>query len=166
MTDVDHRELMTGFAAVIRDNDWDKLERYVHPDVVVEYPQSGERFRGIANVRGQFENYPGLDTGTTELDEVVGGTTYALSPIYTVIAVAGSGSRGTAIMRARYPDGSWWWVVNVYELRDGLIERSPDVLVADRMNHVVDFDAEDLRVSVDRVKEEKGGEDGFHGALL
>ena len=48
-----------------------------------EYPQSGERFRGIANIRAQFENYPGLVPGTTFLEEIVDGTTYALTQIYT-----------------------------------------------------------------------------------
>lgn len=39
------------------------------------------------------------------------------------MTVDGSGDRGTAIFRTRYPDESIWWVLNVYELRDGLISR-------------------------------------------
>ena len=124
MTEVDHRQLFSEWADVIRRHDWDSLARYLHPDAVLEYPQSGERFRGVENIRGQFENYPGLEPGTTELEEVIGGATYALTPSYTVIAVQGSGDRGTAILRARYPDGRLWWVVNIYELRDGLIGHS------------------------------------------
>ena len=58
----------------------------MHEDVIVEYPQSGERFRGIPNVRAQFENYPNLGPGTTLLEEVIGGTTaYALTPTYTLV---------------------------------------------------------------------------------
>lgn len=124
MTEVDHRQLFSNWADVIRRHDWDSLALYLHPDAVIEYPQSGERFRGVENIRGQFENYPGLEPGTTQLEEVIGGATYALTPSYTVIAVEGSGDRGTAVLRARYPDGSMWWVVNLYELRDGLIGRS------------------------------------------
>jgi ketosteroid isomerase-like protein len=125
MTDVDHRELLSSFARVIRESDWDRLGDYLQPDAVVEYPQSGERFSGLENIRAQFTNYPGgLDQGSTEVDEIIGGPTFALTPMYTVIAVEGSGNRGTAIFRTRYPDGSNWWVINVYELRDGRIARS------------------------------------------
>lgn len=121
MSDVDHRELLNRFATAIREQDWDALEGCLYPDAVFEYPQSGERFRGLANIRAQFENYAGLEGGATELQDVIGGTEYALTQNYTVIAVEGSGDRGVAIMRTRYPDQSRWWIVNVYQLRDGLI---------------------------------------------
>ena len=85
---------------------------YVQPDVVIEFPQSGERFVGSRTSAAQFENYPGLEPGTTQLEEVIGGTTYALTPSYTVIDVDGSGDRGTAVLRVRYPDGSMWFAVN------------------------------------------------------
>jgi len=38
--------------------------------------------------------------------------------------VDGSGDRGTALNRVRYPDGSRWWAVNIYELRDGKVAHS------------------------------------------
>jgi ketosteroid isomerase-like protein len=135
---VDHHEVMEGFARVLREHDWDELGRWVHPDVVWEYPQSGERFRGLPNVRAQFENYPGLGPGTSQLEEIIGGASYALTPSYTVIVVEGTGDRGTAIVRVRYPDGSLWWALNVYELRDGLIGHS-------RSFFAPDFEAPDWR---------------------
>jgi len=138
MTDPLHERLLTGWADALGRHDWDALADYVHRDVVIEYPQSGERFVGLANVRAQFENYPGLEPGTTHLEAVIGGTTYALTPSYTVIAVDGTGNRGTAVLRVRYPDQSMWWAVNLYELRDGLIGRS-------RSYFAPDFDAPDWR---------------------
>ena len=54
----------------------------------------------------------------------IGGDTYALTPMYTVVAVDGSGDRGTALFRTRYPDGTLWWVINVYELDGGRIART------------------------------------------
>ena len=91
----------------------------------MEYPQSGERFRSLQNIRAQFENYPNLGPGTTQLEEVIGGTTaYALTPRYTLVTVDGSGDRGIAINRVVYPDGSHWWAVNLYELRDGKVAHS------------------------------------------
>ena len=120
----DHKQLMSGFSDIIRTSDWGRLGEYVTEDAVWEYPQSGERFRGLSNIRGQFENYPDLDPEGSQLQEVIGGEAYALTPMYTLVAVDGSGDRGAAIIRARYPDGSRWWVVNLYEVRDGKIARS------------------------------------------
>jgi ketosteroid isomerase-like protein len=138
MTAVNHREVLERFAEAMDHHDWAKLDESVHPDVVCEYPQSGERFRGIENFRAQFENYPNFDTATSHLEEVVGGASYALTPAYTLVAVEGSGDRGAAIVRARYPDGSTWWAINFYELRDGQIART-------RTFFAPDFDAPDWR---------------------
>ena len=138
MTDPLHEQLFTGWANTLARQDWDAMGDYLHPDAVFEFPQSGERFVGIANIRGQFENYPGLEPGTTTLEDVIGGTTYALTPSYTVIAVDGTGDRGAAVLRVQYPDGSMWWAVNLYELRDRLIARS-------RTYFAPDFDPPDWR---------------------
>ena len=124
MTDPDHRKILGGFGDVVTTQGWDRLGDYVTEDALWEYPQSGERFRGLANIRATFENYPELGPGTSEVEEVIGGTAYALTPMYTLVAVSGSGDRGTAITRVRYPDGSRWWAVNVYDLRDGKIARA------------------------------------------
>ena len=125
MTDGEHERVMNGLAGVISTHDWPRLADYWHADAILDYPQSGERFRGIANIRAQFENYPELGPGSSELQEVIGTPqAYALTPSYTVIGVDGSGTTGTAIIRVRYPDGSFWYAINVYELRDGLISRS------------------------------------------
>lgn len=141
MTDGGLRRVMDGLAQVMDSHDWARLTDYFHADAVLEYPQSGERFRGIANIRAQFENYPGLEphTGSSMLEEVIGeATQYALTRSYTVIAVEGTGNHGTAIIRIRYPDGSWWYGINIYELRDRLISRS-------RTYFAPDFEAPDWR---------------------
>lgn len=117
--------VMHGLADVLNSHEWSRLGDYFHTDAVVEFPQSGERFRGIANIRAQFENYPDMDPGTSELEEVIGEKrSYALTPSYTLVDLDGSGDGGTAIIRVRYPDGSDWYAINVYELRDGRIIRS------------------------------------------
>ena len=129
---------MGGFGDVMNRHDWDRLGDFVGPDAVFEYPQSGERFRGLANIRAQLENYPGLEEGSSEVSEIIAGTTYALTPSYTVIAIDGTGDRGTAVVRVRYADGSWWWALNLYELRDGRIARA-------RTYFAPDFEAPDWR---------------------
>lgn len=141
MTDTDHQQLLRAYGDIINTHQWDRLGECFLPDSVLEYPQSGERFRGLANIRAQFENYPGFepgDTGDSEIEEVIGGTTYALTPSYTVIAIEGSGDRGSLVVRIRYPDGSRWRAVNLYQLRDGRIASS-------KVYFAPDFEAPDWR---------------------
>jgi hypothetical protein len=52
--------------------------------------------------------------------------------------VEGSGDRGIAMLRVHYPDGSLWWVLNLYELRDGRIGRA-------RVFFAPEFEAPDWR---------------------
>jgi ketosteroid isomerase-like protein len=126
MNDSEVRGALAAHWAASDVNDFDAEHRIYRSDAVLEYPQSRERFRGIASIRAQFESYPEMDphNSESELQEVIGGTTYVLTPAYTVVGVEGSGDRGVAIIRVRYPDQSTWWVVNLYELRDGRIARS------------------------------------------
>lgn len=138
MTTGEHERVMKELAAVITNHDWDRLGEVLNEDAVFEYPQSGEVFRGVANIRAQFENYPNLDPGTSQLAEVIGDEAFALTPSYTLIRVEGTGQRATAVVRVRYPDGSHWWALNLVELRDGRISRS-------RTYFAQDFDAPEWR---------------------
>lgn len=129
---------MHTLSEIVSRHEWDRLPEAFHEDALLEYPQSGEVFRGVANIRAQFENYPDLGPGSSELAEVIGEETFALTPSYTVIRVEGSGVKGTAVIRIRYPDGSYWWALNLFELRDALIRRS-------RTFFAPDFEAPDWR---------------------
>jgi hypothetical protein len=138
VTTSEHERVMATMSEIITNHSWGRLAEVIHSDAVFEYPQSGEVFRGLANIRAQFENYPDLDPGTSQLAEVIGDDAYALTPSYTLIRVEGSGRRATAVIRVRYPDGSHWWAVNLFELRDGRIGRS-------RTYFAPDFDAPEWR---------------------
>ena len=138
MTASEHERVMTALSEIIGNHEWDRLPEVLHHDAIFEYPQSGEVFRGVANVRAQFDQHPGLEPGTSQLAEVIGDDAYALTPSYTLIRVEGSGLRGTAVIRVRYADGSHWWVINLYELRDGRISRL-------RGYFAPDFEAPDWR---------------------
>lgn len=138
MTDPIHEAVMGGMADAISGGEWERLGDVFHDDAVLEYPQSGEIFRGVENIKGQFANYPGLQAGTSKLNEIIGGTTYALTASYTLIAIKGSGDQGTAVIRVQYPDGSWWWVLNLYELDGTRIRRA-------RAYFAQDFAAPDWR---------------------
>jgi ketosteroid isomerase-like protein len=131
---------MAAMAAAVTGHAWDLLGEAFHADAVLEYPQSGEVFRGLDNIRAQFENYPDLEPNTTQLAEVTGDDAYALTASYTVIRVEGSGNRGTALVRVHYPDGTWWWAINLFEVRDGRMTRC-------RAYFAPDFPAPDWRAS-------------------
>ena len=138
MTEPAYERVMRAMADVVSNHDWGRMGEVFHADAVLEYPQSGEVFRGVDNIRGQFENYAGLEPGTSQLEEVIGSTAYALTPSYTVIAVKGSGDHATAVIRVRYPDGSLWWAVNLYDVRDERVTRM-------RVYFAPDFEAPDWR---------------------
>jgi hypothetical protein len=137
---VDHRALIERLAGVMNQNDWDALATVFASDAVLEFPQSDEVFRGVANIRAQYEQYPGgLAEGRIAVADLVPSEpAYALTPTYTLVTVEGTGNRGTAIFRSRYPDDSSWWTVTLYEADGDRIARS-------QVFFAPEFDAPDWR---------------------
>ena len=122
---VDHHALIDRLTAALSRSDWSTLSEVFAPDARMEFPQSGEAFEGIDNIRGQFADYPDMfDNPVSTLDIAAEEQTFALSPNYTVISVGGSGKSATATMRTRYPDGSLWWVLVVYDTDGELMSRA------------------------------------------
>jgi ketosteroid isomerase-like protein len=125
---VDHQALSERYATALAGGDLTVIDEVFTEDFVDEYPQSGEVIRGRNNLRAMMENRPGLPSETgPDLSSVrarAGDEHRVLAPLFTVVRVQGRGDAGTTSLRARYPDGSWWWIVVVYELRDGRIARS------------------------------------------
>jgi hypothetical protein len=122
---VDHHALIDRLTGALSRSDWSVLPEVIAPDAVMEFPQSGEAFEGIDNIRGQFADYPQMpDDHISAVEVAAQEQTYALSPNYTLISVGGSGTSGTATMRARYPDGSLWWVVLVYDTDGERVSRA------------------------------------------
>jgi ketosteroid isomerase-like protein len=121
------RELVASFIQAMDTLDFAALERLIHPDYVGEYPQSRERFKGFAAFRAQLEQYPeGLPAGSTDTQatRLIGEEDrWVVTPGYTVLPLAGP-DLFTAVLRTRYPDGTYWHLVSIIEFRDGLIFRS------------------------------------------
>ena len=122
---VDHDTLIRELSGILGRGEWSALRAVFAPGAVMEFPQSGEAFEGIDNIRGQFADYPQMPEGHISAVEVAGAEpTFALAPNYIVVSVGGSGRSATATLRARYPDGSLWWVVVVYETEGERISRA------------------------------------------
>ena len=64
MSDPGRRATIERLLRAYDEHDHEALRRLVTPDYVEEYPQTGERVRGIENVIAIMEHYPGgLDQG-------------------------------------------------------------------------------------------------------
>ena len=124
---VDHRALFERVSRAINDRDFAALGDLFTDDYLLDYPQSGERIRGLANFRATLENYPsgvprdGIDKSTMRVES---DERWVVTPMFTVVRVEGSGTVGTATFKNRYPDGSIWWTIQMYELEGDRIARA------------------------------------------
>ena len=121
------RELIARYVKALHEQDFDGIAATQHPDYVEDYPQSGERIHGRRNFRSILENYPGGLAGEADpsADRVVGRDDgWMISPTFTMIRLSGEGDTHTAIVKLRYPDSSTWYMVGIFELRDGLIAKA------------------------------------------
>jgi hypothetical protein len=122
----DPQQFFTTFVRAIDELDFATLESMIHPDMVGDMPQSGERSRGFEGFRAQLEQYPDggvqnpLATTARMLEEE---DRWAITPAYTVVPLAGR-MEFTVLMRIQYPDGRWWHNIVLVELRDERIYRT------------------------------------------
>jgi limonene-1,2-epoxide hydrolase len=101
------REILERFLAAAERHDFDAARAYLHPDVVMEWPQSGERFTGVDNAIGAV-------AATEEKPEIMGEP-----------RLMGEGSLWVLTMPLRYgPDIAHY--VGVFELEEGRIHRSTE----------------------------------------
>ena len=123
----DFRAVFERVADVMNRRDWDGFSRVFTEDYVEEYPQSGEVIRGLRNAIDVRRNYPGglaeqgVDVASVR---VAGSDTWVMTPRFTLVRAEGSDNIGTVMWRVRYPDGSIWWLVALYELRGDMVERA------------------------------------------
>lgn len=123
----DLRAVFERVADLMNRQDWDGFSTVYTEDYVEEYPQSGEIIRGRANAVAVRQNYPGgfvnraVDTASAR---VAGSDAWVMTPRFTVVRAEGSGNAGTVMWRVLYPDGSTWWIVALYELRDDRVARA------------------------------------------
>lgn len=125
-----NREVLERMQHIITVRDYDALPEVLHPDFVQVLAQSGERVVGIANFRKVLENIPGEGPGVSIEDDpyVVGEAAhYMMTPTFNVVKVEGSGADElTSYAKAKYPDGSYWYIISFTSFRDGLIVKRVD----------------------------------------
>jgi len=123
----DARGFFNRWLEVVNRLDFDAMESMMDPDCIVDYPQSGERFNGWEAFKTHLERYPGgLDSEGSEIGsaDIVNETErWAITPAYTVVPLAQAGTY-TTLARSQYPDGSWWRIVTLVEMRNDRIFRA------------------------------------------
>ena len=123
-----NRAVVEAYCRAVAEDDLDAQEALLHDDYILEYPQSGERFRGKANRRGIVENYPlrvearirpSVDRIIGEDDKFITGP----APSWNMIHLSGSGDDFVNTGTITYPDGSTWHHVTLMTLRSGKVWR-------------------------------------------
>jgi hypothetical protein len=123
----DHRAIFERLADLMNRQAWDAFGTVFTDDYVEEYPQSGEIIRGLSNAVAVRRNYPGgfnpgVDVSAARMP--ASEPHWAVTSMFTVVRLEGSEDTATVIFKARYPDGSTWWLTTVYELRGDKIARA------------------------------------------
>ena len=117
------RELLGRLYDAFNRRDYAEAMTYLHPDFVEDWPQSGERIEGAANLRAILENYPGGVSLDAAPEYHGREEEWAITPGYTVVRMTEVGDSGTGVLKIRYADGSEWWMLVLIELKDGLLFR-------------------------------------------
>jgi ketosteroid isomerase-like protein len=122
MATPNNREAIDRFFKALNARNFDEIAELANPDVVQEWPQSGERINGLENVRAVLENYP--DLPRVDLQRVAGAEdSWVLTPSWTPLRITGTGDAYTVETRIAYPSGEVWSGVSILKFRNGKVSR-------------------------------------------
>ena len=123
MTRLTNEECVQRYAAASAAHDIAALADLRHPDWMVSWPQSGERVHGNQAFAEIIANYPG-GAPKAEVQRIVGAEDrWVVTAANTGLRVLGSGDFWWSEWRLTYPTGEVYLVVDLMELRDGLVYR-------------------------------------------
>jgi ketosteroid isomerase-like protein len=120
MATPNNREAIDRFFNALNARRFDEIAELTNPDVVQEWPQSGERMKGLQNVRAVLENYP--DLPRVDLQRVAGAEDkWVLTPSWTPLRITGTGDAYTVESRIAYPNGEVRSGVSILQFRNGKV---------------------------------------------
>jgi hypothetical protein len=123
MADPSNEEIVRRYMEAHRIHDHATIGALSHPEWACEYPQTGERIRGVANLLAILGNWPG---GHPEglFPRLTGSEDrWVMTPANTIQRIVGSGDTWWFDGTSAYPDGSSWFVSGLLTLREGLVHR-------------------------------------------
>ncbi len=121
-----NRDVIQRYVDSLVARDLDATAEVCATDMVTEYPQSGERFRGLANIRAVAENYPGGLPQDLKGKVIGSEDKWVVGPSFNVLRIEGTGDVYTIIGSATYPDGTTWQLMSLVELRAGKVARTTE----------------------------------------
>jgi hypothetical protein len=117
--DTDGATVLRRYFEAFNTRDQSGLREVMAADVTEDYPQSGERIRGIDRCLEMLGRYRGVPDGPERIfgDE----ERWGLTPTFSVLRVSGGAGSYTTTTVGHYPDGTDWHVVKLIDVRDGKI---------------------------------------------
>lgn len=122
-----NRRVVEQYVKGLVTRDLDLQAQVCAPDMVTDYPQSGERIRGWSNIRAVAENYPGGLPQDLEAKVVGSEDKWVVGPSYNVMRIEGTGDVYFLVGSATYPDGQTWQAMSLIELRSGKIAKTTEI---------------------------------------
>lgn len=118
-----NRDIVDRYAAAMAANDIETRDALLAEDAIEVYPQSGERFRGRANLRAIIEQYPGAEAmRPPAIDDLIGAEDrWVMTPAFSAMKVSGGGEAYTIVGRITYPNGEEWHLVQLLRVGGGRI---------------------------------------------
>ncbi len=104
MSEATNRATIDALIMALNARDLDAMDRVFTDDIVMEWPQSGERIRGAENRRQVYSRFPGLPTVTPR-------------------QITGRGDLWVLEATLDYGDGDPFLVAIIFTMRDGKIAR-------------------------------------------
>ncbi len=112
MSPFTNREIIDRYVRAAVANDLDAQDALLADDLIEDYPQSGERFRGKAKRRAMFDHYPGraAQEFVQKADRVIGSEDrWVVTPSMTPMRIVGTGDEYVGTGQITYPSGEVWF---------------------------------------------------------
>jgi hypothetical protein len=118
-----NEEVVSRYGAASAAHDVDTLAALRHPEWSVFWPQSGEHVHSNEAFAEILANYPG-GAPKREITRIVGTEDqWVVTAGNTVMRIVGSGDFWWSEWRVTYPNDDVYLVVDLIELREGLVHR-------------------------------------------
>jgi hypothetical protein len=124
-----NRAILERMIEITGSGEYDALEEVAHPDFVQEIPQSGERVVGVENFRKILEGLREQGGGISlTADAHIAGRHehYVMTTTFNVVRVEGDDDELTSYVKARYPDGTDWYIITFSSYADGKMIKRVD----------------------------------------